>query len=123
VAELGLLRTPMQERIKLGELLKLAGMVTEDEIQEALKLSMLNNALMGKILLISGFIDELTLKAALRCQYLMRDGVIREDQAIMALHYCARMRCSMDDAVRDLGWTPEEIPEEEASERTGSEVH
>jgi hypothetical protein len=109
VAELGLLRTPSQERVKLGELLKLAGMVTEDEIQEALKLSMLNNALLGKILLISGFIDELTLQATLRCQFLMREGILREDQAIMALHFSARMRCSMDDAVRDLGWMPEGV--------------
>jgi len=116
VAELGLLRTPAQERIRLGELLKLAGMVTETEIQEALKLSTLNNALMGKILLISGFIDELTLQAGLRCQFLMREGIIREDQAIMALHYCARMRCTMDDAVRELGWMPEETDSQPSSQ-------
>lgn len=109
VAELGLLRSLPHERVKLGELLKLAGMVTEDEIQEALRLSMLNNALMGKILLISGFIDEITLQAALRCQFLMREGILREDQAIMALHFCARMRCTMDEAVRDLGWMPADM--------------
>ncbi len=105
VAELGLLKQESHETIRLGELLKLAGFITEVDIQDALRLSLKNNALVGKILLIGGAIDETTLHAALRCQFLLREGFLKEEQAIIALHYCQRMHCSMDEAMVELGWT------------------
>jgi hypothetical protein len=105
VAELGLLKTESHETIRLGELLKLGGFITENDLQESLKLALKNNALIGKMLLISGSIEEEMLHAALRCQFLLREGFLREEQAIVALHYCQKMNCSIDDAMEELGWT------------------
>jgi hypothetical protein len=105
VAELGLLPQRSHETVRLGELLKLAGLITEPDIQEALRLSLKNSSLVGKILLISGLIDEHTLHAALRCQFLLREGFLKQEQAIIALHYCQRLQCSLDDALDELGWT------------------
>jgi len=105
IAELGLLRTQPEEKVKLGELLKMAGFITERDIQKALDLSQKNASLMGKILLINGVIDEGLLHAALRCQFLLREHFLKQEQAIVALTYCHKMKCSFDDALNDLGWT------------------
>lgn len=105
VAELGLLRSEPHETIRLGELLALAGFVTADDITKAVELSSKNSALIGKMLLVTGMIDEPTLHAALRCQFLLREGFLKPEQAIIALNLCARSQISFDDALSELGWT------------------
>jgi CBS domain-containing protein len=105
VAELGLLKSEQTETIKLGEILKAAGIVTEDDIKSAIDLSARNSALIGKILLVTGLINEQTLHASLRAQFLVREGFLRMEQAIIALNHCEKHSCSFDDAIQELGWT------------------
>lgn len=93
-----------QAPIKLGELFKLAGVITDDDINEALRLTVANTSLLGKILVATGHIDENTLNNGLRCQFLMRKGSLNEDKAVVALTYSQRMRCSFDEALKELGW-------------------
>lgn len=104
VAELGLLKSEQAETIKLGEILKAAGIVTEDDIKGAIDLSARNSALIGKILLVTGLINEQTLHASLRAQFLVREGFLRMEQAIIALNHCEKHNCSFDDALQELGW-------------------
>jgi len=104
VAELGLLKSEQNETIRLGELLKAAGIVTEDDIKGAIDLSARNSALIGKILLVTGLINEQTLHASLRAQFLVREGFLRMEQAIVALNHCEKHSCSFDDALQELGW-------------------
>jgi hypothetical protein len=122
VAELGLLQAPSREKIKLGELLKLAGMITDVDIQYALQLSVKNNTLLGKMLLVSGVLEENTLHAALRAQFLLREDFLKEEQAIIALHYCQRMQCTMDNALEELGWTVPTRTGKKSSEAIGAGV-
>jgi len=91
--------------MRLGELLKVAGMITESDIQQAVQASQSNAALVGKILMMNGLIEEDLLHAALRCQTLLRDGFLTQERAIVALTYCQKMQCSFDDALVELGWT------------------
>lgn len=107
IAELGLLGARPHETIRFGELLKLSGLVTEDDINEALRLSVINGNLLGKILVATGQLDELLVHAALRCQFLIREGFLKQEQAVIALNYCQRMRCTFDDALVELGWKAE----------------
>lgn len=104
VAELGLLKSDQNETIRLGELLKAAGIVTEDDIKNAIELSARNSALIGKILLVTGLINEQTLHASLRAQFLVREGFLQMEQAIVALNHCEKNQTSFDDALSDLGW-------------------
>jgi hypothetical protein len=100
-----LVKTP-----RLGDLLKRAGLVTDDDINEAIQLTIAHTSLLGKILVATGQIEELTLNNGLRCQYLVSKGLLTEDKAITALTYSQRMRCSIDDAFKDLGWNIDPNP-------------
>ena len=104
VAEMGLMRSNGQKKVRVGELLKIAGFVTPAQVEEALRLSTWNDMLIGKIMVVCGMIEEKTLQAALECQYLVREGVITMDQAVVVLHFCHRVRCSADEAVSQLGY-------------------
>ena len=74
VAELGLLKFDANETIRLGEILKASGVITDDDIKKAIELSSRNSALVGKMLLVTGMIDEAMLHASLRCQFLLREA-------------------------------------------------
>lgn len=113
VAEIGQWKPQPHETVKLGELLKVAGLVTQNDIQRALDLATKNSSLIGKMLLVTGMIDESTLHAALRCQFLIREGFLKMEEAIIALHSCQRNQISFDDALEELGWTvPTRLREE-----------
>jgi len=87
----------------LGELLKMTGLVDDSDISEAIELSNKYPSLIGKMLVISGAIDEATLIASLRCQYLLKHGYLDLAGAIKALQYCKTNKVSFDDALEDLG--------------------
>lgn len=87
----------------LGELLKLTGLVTDADILEAIQLSNKYPSLIGKMLVVSGAIDEATLIASLRCQYLLKHGYLSIDGAISALQYAKKNKVSFDDALEELG--------------------
>jgi hypothetical protein len=89
--------------MRIGDLLKQTGLVDNDDIQEAIVWSSEYPAMLGKMLVVAGSIDEGTLLAALRCQFLMRDKVLSESEARQALLYAQRHRISLDDAIEELG--------------------
>jgi hypothetical protein len=87
----------------LGELLKMTGLVDDSDISEAIELSNKYPSLIGKMLVISGAIDEATLIASLRCQYLLKHGYLDLAGAIKALQYSKANKVSFDDALDNLG--------------------
>lgn len=101
MAEMGLLRSPSAERIRIGELLLAAGAITQEQLQDAVKIAMMNNALIGKVLLISNYIDQHTLYNALRCQFLIREGLLQEEQVASLLQYCHHRQITVDDAMNE----------------------
>lgn len=99
-------QTPM-----LGELLKMTGFVTDQDIVEAVELSNKYPSLIGKMLVISGAIDEATLISTLRCQYLLKHGLITLEDAIRTLQFAREHQISLDDALEELGLRKHEQPE------------
>lgn len=91
------------ESVKLGELLKLSGFIEEDDIKQAIDLSSKYPSLIGKMLVVSGAIDEATLLAALRCQFLLRSGHVSRDDAVEALKFAKDRHLSLDDALDEMG--------------------
>jgi hypothetical protein len=105
IAELGLMKPERSESIRLGDLLKAGGFINDDEIDEAMTLAAKNSNLLGKMLVAFGFIDDAMLVNTLQCQFLVREGVINREQAITVLHLSQRTRCTIDDALVELGFT------------------
>ena len=87
---------------RLGDLLQQSGLVNEIDIEQAIDLSARYPTMLGKMLVVTGAIDEGTLLAALRCQYLVRNGIVPVVGAVKALQYAQRHRISLDDALEDL---------------------
>jgi hypothetical protein len=85
-------------------LAKQAGLVTDSDIGAAQKVKEKHGGEISKILVVAGKLDQLTLDAAKTCQKCVDEGKLRVDQAIMALHYCQRMRVPFEEAVEELGY-------------------
>lgn len=96
----------------LGELLKMTGFVTDSDITEAVELSNKYPSLIGKMLVISGAIDEATLISSLRCQYLLKHGLITIEDAIRTLQFAREHQISLDDALEELGLRKHETQQE-----------
>lgn len=92
------------DTMPLVELLEKSSLVSESEVKKAFEIAYKNNEIMGRMLLIAGVIDDHLLEAATRCQSLLRQGVLAEDQAIIALQYCQRSKLSLYDALEQIGW-------------------
>jgi hypothetical protein len=90
--------------VRLGELLKMSGLVNDNDIQDAIALSTKYPSVIGKMLVLSGVINEATLLAALRCQFLLRHQIISTAQAVDALKHAEHHRMSIDDSIDDLGF-------------------
>ena len=103
--ELDLSGTEVKERIRLGEMLKAAGIVNDNDIRKALRDARRNSALLGKILLVTGAIDEPTLHATLRSLVLVRDEKITMEQAIIAINHARKHQLTLDEALSELKWT------------------
>jgi len=105
LAELGSKEVEPIGATRLGDIFKAAGIVTEKDIRRAVELASLHSALVGKMLVAAGVIDEQMLYAGLRCQFLVRDGFLELEQAILALQRCQQTGKTLDEVIRELGWT------------------
>jgi hypothetical protein len=89
--------------VSLSQFLTLVGVVTDDDIQRAVETSVNNPQILGRMLLVAGCIDETTLKSALRCYSLVREGILETEQAFIAFNYSHQSGISVDDALQELG--------------------
>jgi hypothetical protein len=90
-------------KLRIGELLKMCGFVLEEEIQSSIALARDYPSVLGRMLVVNGYIDESTLLAALRCQFMVRNKLISVEQAVEALQYSRQSKLSFDDALDELG--------------------
>lgn len=85
--------------LPIGELLVKAGLVSQKEIDEAIKDSGTRARLLGKTLIKRGQLSRENLEAALQAQSLLRDGVIDSHTAFRALSKACSMALSFDAAL------------------------
>ena len=93
----------VQDNIRLGELLRMCGFVNNKDIDEALNLSHKCSSLIGEMLVLTGVIGQATLISALRCQTLLRRGLLRLEEGVKALQYSNQHSVSFDDALETIG--------------------
>lgn len=103
-------RENLVETAAIVDLLKQAGIVTENDISVGNDVRKKHGGDLGQILVSSGKLDKVTYEAANKAWPLVRDNRLRPEQAIIALHYCQRMRVPLREAFNDMGWdAPSEI--------------
>lgn len=91
-----------EQRVVIGELLRKCGLVDESQIAKAIELTARYPSLIGKMLVVAGAIDEATLLAALRCQFLIRHKAITIVDGVRALQHAANNEISLDDSLDEL---------------------
>lgn len=85
------------------ELVKIAGFTTDKDIREALDKALRNPAIAGKLLLVLGVINEPSYKAVQSCKELIDKGILRTDQAIVALSALRMRMVPIDESFAQMG--------------------
>jgi hypothetical protein len=75
----------ISNNLPLYQFLQLAGVIGPKDIEDALKAGSRNAQLMGQMLLLTGAIDQNLLQIALKCSELMAQGILKAEQAVIAL--------------------------------------
>ena len=93
---------PREIAKRVLELIRQAGLITEQDIETASKVRAKHGGDVGLILVSAGKIEKLTIDSAKVCLPYIETGRIKKEQAIMALHYCQRTRTSLEAAFKEL---------------------
>ncbi len=88
-----------------AHLLKLAGFITDGDFQRAQSLARGSTFDLAQCLYDAFIIDEVLLTSANGCLDLIRQGIVKIEQAIIILHYCVRTRASVNEAMQELAFT------------------
>jgi hypothetical protein len=105
LAEIQSAKIEPDDPFRLGSILQAAGIINHDDIKKALDLSVRNSALFGRMLQGAGIINDDMLNSSLRAQFLLREGVLGMEQAIIALNQCRQTGQTLDQVIQQLGWT------------------
>lgn len=89
---------------RVVDLLKQAGLISEQDIQIAVLAWLQSEGNLGQILISTGKLDNHTFDAAATCVPLIEQDLMKPEQAVMTLNYCSRMRVSFDEALAEMGW-------------------
>ena len=84
--------------------MKVAGLLSDFDIESGRKVALKHNSSVLKILKTSGKLDEFTVEASVKLAKLVDANKFKPDQAVIALHFCQRSRVSLEDALKELGW-------------------
>lgn len=97
-------KAEMSPPVNVVDLLKQAGIVTQEDIENALKLDQDKGAKIEKHLVAMGKIDTKTVLASYQCMTMLTQKRLEVGQAIIALNFCLRSRVDFGDAMKELGW-------------------
>lgn len=95
------------EAVGLAQLLKVTGIVTQDEMDKAIKDVIRDSVLLHDILKSSGVGDPQTLRAAYDAHIMVIGGQLTFEHAMIALDFCKRQKISLYEAFQQLGWLQE----------------
>jgi len=88
----------------LVEFLKRSRKITDKDLRQALETYPTLTDDLARALLANNAIDLKSLKTAVHCLNLVRNGTANMDQAIMVFHYCLRTGTSVKEARKELTW-------------------
>ncbi len=110
VAEAGPATPVDRPLIPFDKLLSLSRIASQDDIHAALETALKNEEVLAKILVMTGYVQESVMEAALNAHAMMAQNALGQDDAIVALDYCvgksAERTLTFEEALLELGWTP-----------------
>jgi hypothetical protein len=95
---------------KVGELLTRAGVLRNQDLNEAISIAKETGQMIGKVLIMSGFITKEDLQAAVEAQSMVRDELLEPELAILALSTASREHLLLEQALDQLGYHPQNRP-------------
>ncbi len=108
--ELGLYRETPGQTVRIGELFRMAGLITESDMLECLEIELVKEKLFGQILLEQGHATHPLLEAAIYLQDMVSNDTIRAYQAAEALKVVRKTDVSVYQAVAELQPPPQLTP-------------
>jgi tetratricopeptide (TPR) repeat protein len=95
--------------INYRQLLTLSRVISDEDFEAAFDFSTKSPQVIGKFLSAAGYMDGATIRATLKCQYLLSKGLMSQDDAVATLDYCLHHRpgktIDYDAALNELGWS------------------
>jgi hypothetical protein len=92
----------------IGDLLRGAGLLSAADVNNAVQVATKTQLPVGRVLVMLGLITTEVVQAALHGQSLVRDRLIERDTAIKALCVVSAQRVSFDQALRQIGFLPDD---------------
>lgn len=92
----------------MGELMIEIGIVSRHDLNSALQISQDIGLPVGRVLIMSGWITESQLQAAVQVQSLLKDGLITMETAIQAAKLLTNKGMSLQEALSQVGWASSE---------------
>jgi hypothetical protein len=97
-------KEPVVEMVPLYQFLQLAGRITPQQIEEAVRTGTRDAQIMGLMLHKVGAIGEFEMGVALALNDFMFKNIVSVEQAIVALNYCITNQISLEEAFSQMGW-------------------
>jgi hypothetical protein len=97
--------------LRIGELLIQAEILTQQDLDEAMKTARTTGLPIGRVLIMAGFLTEIEFQAAVQAQSLVRDGIVPLDTAVKALSHLADNEVGFDESLQAVGWSSSEDKE------------
>lgn len=102
---------PEQIPITYQDLITLSRVVSDEDIEAAFDVQAQTAALIGKVLVLAGYMSVPTLQATLRCYQMVAKGYLSPEDAVATLDYCLHQNpdapLTFEQALRDLKWNPD----------------
>ncbi len=83
----------------IGELLIKAGMLSKDDLDDALEIAHDSGQLIGRVLIMSGFITDHQLQVTLKAQEYLRNNKVGLDAALRAVRMAVKSEITFDQAM------------------------
>lgn len=90
--------------VRLGDLLTGAGLLKAEDLRQGMLIAKTQALPVGRVLIMSGFIIEPHLQAAVQAQSMLKDGLIDLETALGSLRVISRDGLSLDQALSKMGW-------------------
>jgi len=110
-----------KQQVEYERLLMLARVISPDDVSSAIKIGLKNSGFLARLLVMTGFMDDLAMQASLRCFEMLSEGVLNQDDAVVSLDYCLHYKrhspVSFEEALKELGWQPTPTTAPDAEEQ------
>ncbi len=96
----------VSKKYRLGELIVDLGLIKPTELDYVLSIATETSMPVGRVLIMSKMVSEHDLQNVLRCQTLLKEGLISIDLARKATDYASKNSKDIDEALYRCGWNP-----------------